>query len=87
MLPKFRIWDSTLLTRYLNLSVQIKEQIEAHASASANNNVYDLPPSLVPTKELYDLLSCYEAMYKKLLDHDLVTTGNLTQSKFKNKIH
>ena len=44
-----------------------------------------VPQSLVPTPLLYDLTVCYEAMYNKLLDYDLIKTGNFKTDK--NNLH
>ena len=35
----------------------------------------NLPMSLVPTDVLYDLMMCYHAMYNKLLEESLVQNG------------
>lgn len=82
---KFRIWDSQELFKNLKTAIQIRAKIQELA-IETKSPIYNMPQSLVPTSMLYDLTVCYEAMYNKLLDLDLVETGNLkTQSK--NNLH
>jgi hypothetical protein len=38
-------------------------------------NPNELPMSMLPTHILYELTACFEAMYDKLLDEDLIVSG------------
>lgn len=80
----FRINDSIILQDTIKYAIQIKEKIE-HVVEQSRVPPDKLPESLVPTKVLYDLASCFEAAYHELLDQELVKTGNLKSDK--NNIH
>lgn len=80
----FRVWDSITLQDTVKLAIQIKQKIETVVQQS-KVPPDQLPESLVPTKVLYDLASCYEAAYSELLDQQLIKTGNLKSDK--NNIH
>jgi len=45
----------------------------------------DLPDSLIPTHQLYMLALSYEATYNKVLELELVKTGNLKSNH--NNVH
>lgn len=70
---KFRVWDSNFINSVLEKSQQIKYNIENLAKEAGE--VSDLPKSVVPTEFLHNLVSCYEAVFNLLLDHDLVSAG------------
>lgn len=82
----FRLWDSVSINEALKVLIQIKHKIE-DISYSAKTSPDMLPPSIVPTEELYNIAACYEAMYKMLLDRDLVETGNLKSPKKRNNLN
>ena len=82
---KFRIWDSQELSKNLKTAIQIRGKIQDIA-LETGVPITAIPQSLVPTSTLYDLTVCYEAMYNKLLNLDLVETGNLKQPH-KNNLH
>lgn len=82
---KFRIWDSAELSKNLKTVIQIRAKIQEIAIES-RTTIPNIPQSLVPTSVLYDLTVCYEAMYNKLLDLDLLETGNL-KTPNKNNLH
>jgi hypothetical protein len=71
---KFRYWDNKLIFHSLQRAIQIKHKIEEQCKGQ-EVDPYTLPMSLVPTHILYDLTACYEAMYDKLLDEELITSG------------
>lgn len=71
---KFRFWDNRLLFQNLERVLQFKNQIE-EISVVNQTEVEDLPQSIIPTATFYELLLCYEAMYDKLLEEELVTHG------------
>lgn len=84
MTAPFRIWDSESLQQSLQTALQIRTKIE-EVCIQAGVSPYALPESLVPSVDLYNLVAGYEAMYSKLLDYDLVKTGNLKSNR--NNIH
>jgi hypothetical protein len=86
MSDKFRIWDSIALSDAVKLSIQIKSTIE-ETCIKNNLDIRNLPGSLVPTEHLYNIVSAYEAAYNRLLELDLVKTGNLKSFKQRNNIH
>jgi hypothetical protein len=80
---KFRVWNSkTLLNTYQDV-IQMQFLIEEACSSDKPQSPEDLPESLVPTEMLYDILSCFTAMYEKLLENDLAiySTDKLIKDK------
>jgi hypothetical protein len=79
----FRIWDSaTLFTVYQDV-MQMQSLIEEACTSDKPQSPEDLPESLVPTDMLYDILSCFSAMYEKILETDLAiySTSKLIKDK------
>ena len=70
---KFRVWDNKLLFQTYQQAIQIKEKIEE--LCGDDKNPEELPHSAVPTHVLYTVMACYEAMYDKLLEEDLLQAG------------
>jgi hypothetical protein len=70
---KFRIWDSNSILQGYERAIQICAKIEE--SCGPEQELKNLPMSLVPTDVLYDLMMCYHAMYNKLLEESLVQNG------------
>ena len=70
---KFKIWDNKTLFQVYELVSQIKFKIEERCSETTGPD--ELPMSVVPTDILYDIAACYEAMYIKLLDEELLVAG------------
>lgn len=75
---KFRVWDNKLLFQTYQQSIQIKEKIEQ--ICGDDKNPEDLPHSAIPTDVLYTVMACYEAMYDKLLEEDLLQAGFSSKS-------
>lgn len=73
----FKIWDSAVLAQVLSLANQIQANISEIAVKTGTHALSNLPPSTLPTQTLYELCLCYEAMYNKLMEYDLLTTGNI----------
>jgi hypothetical protein len=71
---KFKHWDNKLLFHTLQKVLQIKNKIEAQCYEK-QINPYDLPMSMLPSAVLYDMAACYEAMYDKLLEEELIICG------------
>ena len=84
MTKEFRIWDSISLQDAVKHAIQIKSKI-TQICVEHNATPQQLPHSLVPTDHLYDLAVCCEAMYEKLIEYELVKTGNLKSNR--NNIH
>ena len=80
MTSPFKVWDSQTLQENVKIAIQIKAKIE---EICTENKVspYSLPPSVVPTAQLFDIVSSYEALYNKLLEFSLAKTGNLKSSR------
>jgi hypothetical protein len=76
---KFRLWDNKLLFDVYQKASQISGKIEEKCNENTSPDM--LPASLVPTDILYDLVACYEAMYNKLLDEELLVAGFPKTSK------
>lgn len=74
-MSKFKTWDSEILSEAVNISIQIRTKIE-ELCMKTRNLPDDLPNSLIPTDNLYKLVSAYEAAYNALLENDLISSGN-----------
>ncbi len=70
---KFRFWDNKALFEVFQQVTQIKTVIESKCSDKIGPE--SLPMSVVPTEVLYDIAACYEAMYEKLLEEELLVAG------------
>ena len=79
---KFRMWDNKTLFQTYDIVSQIRFKIEERCSEEVGPE--GLPMSIVPTDMLYDIAACYEAMYMKLLDEELLVAG---YPKSTNKTH
>lgn len=71
---KFRFWDNKVIFHNLQRVIQIKQKIEQQCIEN-EVNPNSLPMSMIPTDVLYDMAACYEAMYDKLLEEELITSG------------
>lgn len=77
---QFRTWDSAALAEAAKLGLQLKQKIE-EISIANGSHPSELPDSLIPTDKLYLLAMAYNAAYDKLIEYDLVKTGNIKQTK------
>lgn len=82
---KFRVWDSNVLHENLQLCIQYQKAIEEVVQQSTVDGTTPIANSTVPTNSLYDIISCYIAMYEKLLTEDLIQTNSAPVNK--NHIH
>ena len=71
---KFKHWDNKTLFNTLQKAIQVKYKIE-QICYEKQINPLDLPMSMLPTATLYDITACYEAMYNKLLEEELIISG------------
>jgi hypothetical protein len=76
---KFRLWDNKTLFQTLQSSLQLKDLIEEKCGTELTPE--ELPMSVVPTEMLYDIVICFEAMYEKLLNEELLVAGYPKSSK------
>lgn len=76
---KFRVWDNNLLFEVYQQTSQITSTIESKCNPETSPDM--LPPSMVPTDILYNIASCFDAMYIKLLEEQLLTAGYPRMSK------
>jgi hypothetical protein len=79
-MSKFKTWDSEVLADAVKISLQIRSKIE-EMCIRTRTPPDDLPNSLIPTSNLYNLVCAYEAAYNALIENDLVKTGNLKTNK------
>ena len=71
---KFRQWDQKVIFNNLQKALQVVTAIEEQCNENKTNPA-NLPMSVLPTDNLYDLCACYLAMYNKLLKYDLIDSG------------
>ena len=62
--------------------MQLKHQlVEVYANTSSVKSIKDMPPSMIPSWLLLDILVCYEAMYDKLIADGLLKIGGMREDK------
>jgi hypothetical protein len=81
MTNKLRVWNTKLLNDIYAISTQLRASIENISKQTGIMNLAVLPPSTIPTSTLYELVACYEVLYNRLLEEDLLKTGNIKQTK------
>jgi|688.fasta_scaffold1006953_2 hypothetical protein len=79
MSDKFRVWDSIQLHETVKHSIQFRAKLE-QLCIENNQDLTELPDSLVPSVILYMLVASNEAMFNKLLEQDLLKTLNPKQN-------
>ena len=79
MSEKFRVWDSIHLHETAKHSIQFRAKLE-QLCIENQQDLAELPDSLIPSELLYMLVTSIEAMYNKLLDQDLLKTLNPKQN-------
>lgn len=77
MSKKIRVWDSKLLSSTFVILEQMQAGIAQIVRNTNATSLNDLPNSMIPTITLYEISLCYELMYNKLLEYDLLNTGNI----------
>jgi hypothetical protein len=76
MQKKLRIWDSKFLADTYSIVAQMQAQLDSILENSDVQHFSDLPDSMIPSQTLYEISLCFELMYLKLLEYDLLNTGN-----------
>jgi hypothetical protein len=76
---RFRVWDNNTLYDVYQKVIQVSSIIESKCNPEVLPS--DLPASLVPTDIMYDICACFEAMYDKLQEEELLQAGFPKQSK------
>lgn len=71
---KFRTQDNTRANLTYEKVLQIKHKI-LEISETKKIHIMDLPMSSIPSNVLFDITSCYIAMYEKLLEEELLVAG------------
>ena len=79
MSDKFRVWESIQLHETLKHSIQFRAKLE-QLCIENQQDLTQLPDSLIPSVILYMLVASNEAMYNKLLEQDLIQTLNPKQN-------
>ena len=79
-MKKLRIWDSKLISDIYSIAAQMRHSIDIIIENSNGIDIVALPNSMVPTETLYELCICYEMLYSKVLEYDLINTGNIKQT-------
>lgn len=74
-MSKFKTWDSDILLDAVKISLQIRTKIE-ELCVRTHTMPDNLPNSLIPTENLYNIVCAYEAAYNALIENDLVKAGN-----------
>lgn len=77
---KFRVRDNTFLFETLQKAIQITDKVDS-ICVEKEVTVETLDKSLMPTYIIYDIALCYQAMYDKLLEEELITCGYPKQDK------
>lgn len=80
-MTKLRIWDASVLFNTLAVAEEFRNSIEALYTASETNSMSNLPPSIIPTENLYSIVAGYSIMYDMLLKEHLIKEGNPMPSK------
>jgi hypothetical protein len=79
MSKPFRIWDSIQLHETVKNCMQLRFKLE-QICIEQQQQLAELPDSLIPSELLYMIVASNEAMYNKLLEQDLIKTLNPTNN-------
>lgn len=79
MQKKLRVWDNELLGQVYVTSQQMQVQIQQMLAQLTEQDLTDLPHSMVPTSTLYEILISNDLMYNMLIDNELIKSGNKKQ--------
>lgn len=71
---KFKVWDNKLLFQTYQQVIQIKDKIEEQC-LEGEKSPESLPRSVIGTDVLYHIVACYDALYIKLLEEELLQAG------------
>jgi hypothetical protein len=78
MTNKLRVYESKALADVYAIACQIQHQIDVALASSENPG--ELPASLIPTENIYDIVVCYNAMYNLLVEYSLIKEGHIKPS-------
>ena len=84
MKKPFRVWDSKQLSDAFVIAAQIEAQIEHLYINTDAASLRDIPHSMIPTENLYEIVHGYHLLFDAVLENDLLTTGN---KKSEHKYH
>lgn len=84
MITKFNNNECIVIQKAMQDAINIKHNIE-EVFITTGTSPTDMPPAVVPTAVLYDMLSCFEALYTKALELEMLRSGNLKSTR--NNIH
>lgn len=76
---RFTTRDSGTLYETLKKVIQISHTVESKCDEATVPSM--LPPSLIPTDILYDMCQCFEDMYLKLQQEELLVMGYAHHAK------
>lgn len=76
-MTKLKTWESKALTQTLTTVTQIQKHMETCLVGAELDNAALLPPSLIPTHQLYEIALCYTALYELLQEEHLIKSGNI----------
>lgn len=80
IMEKIRVWNSKILADGYVVLEQMAARIADIVEKTEATSLSDLPNSMIPTLTLYEIAVGYSLMYEKLLEYDLLNTGNIKQS-------
>jgi hypothetical protein len=80
MQKPFRIWDSKQLSDTFVIAKQLKQQIEMLYLNLDTNSLKELPHSMIPSENLYEIVLGYTQLFDAVLDNDLLKSGNKKHS-------
>lgn len=82
-MKKLKVWDSNLITDTYVLLKQMQVHLEDLGEKLGIQSLKDLPDSMIPTSSLYEITACYEIIYDKLVEYELLEVGG-TKDQSKN---
>lgn len=86
-MKKLRTWDSKALADGYVVSAQFKQHIKEIYGKLNTTSISELPPSLIPSEILYELVCGFGIMYNNLVNQDLLNTGNKKQERNNSFLH
>lgn len=72
---KYSLWESRFLTKNLELSMTIVDSLSKE-SDNLGISLAKMPNSELSTEDLFNIASCNIMMYDRVLDEELIKSGN-----------